>query len=61
MPKVRGQVVKTRMKVVMIQRDGLEWRLLLAGPSHGVSSVHTCSYRHLDYHSSLTLALTAVL
>ena len=32
MPKVWGQVVKTRVKVVMVQRDGLEWRLLLAGP-----------------------------
>ena len=61
MPKVKGLLVKTRMKVVMVKRDGLEWRLLLAGPSHGVSSIHTCSYGHLDYHSSLTLALTAVL
>ena len=31
MPKVRGLVVRTRMKVVMVKRDGLEWRLLLAG------------------------------
>ncbi|KAK7854185.1 protein yls3 [Quercus suber] len=31
-PKVKGLLVKTRMKVVMVKRDGLKWRLLLAGP-----------------------------
>jgi hypothetical protein len=31
-PKVRGLVVRTRMMVVIAERDGLEWRFLLAEP-----------------------------